>query len=206
MLRTDDNSEDSFVSNYSDIESCRLSSASVSTMDINNNILTSILQPSHENNVQTQEILEYCVNVATIYTILLINVPLVVLDIYYALKNHNCIYKHNSQILNLFIYLLVSGINCGVETIVMISLTYLDMYKLIKLTTSTVYINLIIRTIIGLSWIIVGSIVFWNTIEYEHKCNNEVYKYVFVQLIIKSVVVVFNSKGLLGYPNVPNYV
>lgn len=197
ILLQDNNSEDSFGSDYSDIESYRFSSITVSSVNTNDQRLISILKPSDENDRQTQEILEYCVNISTIFTILLINVPLVILDIYNALKNYNCIYSYNKGYINIFIYLCVSGIKSGVETIVMLSLIYLNMYKLIELKKSIVYITLLIRTIVGLSWTIVGSFVVFNFIKDKHYCHNELYIYVLVQLIIKYIVVLFNSRGLL---------
>lgn len=180
--------------NLSDIESCRLSSVSYS--DINNETLVGILKNSNENEQHTKVTLQYCVNIITIFTILLINLPLIILDLYYAVNN-NGVHSFTIKTFNLSSYLFVSGISTVVEVGIMLSILYSNMYKIFNITNTCVYIILIIRTIIGLLLTIIGSILFWITINIKTHYENGFYKYVFAQLIIKFIVIVFNSRRLV---------
>jgi hypothetical protein len=159
--------------------------------------LVGILKKSQENDTQTEEALNYCVSISIIFIILLISIPLVIIDLYYAFSDHSCLKHSTIPVINLFIYLLLSGIYTGIEVIMDIAIIYFKIYKTYDIRKISSPIKLF-TTIFGVIWTFIGAIMFWKSFEYRNSCNNVFYKYVFAQIIIKFVLTVINFKRIVN--------
>jgi len=202
MLQTQDMLNVSLHSNKSDIESQNLTNSvneSESLTKIKEQVdnLVGILKNTRENDRHTEEAINFCLSTFAILLILLISIPLVIGDLYYAFTDHSCLNHSTVPVINLFIYLLLSGIYTGIEVIMDIVIIYFKIYKSYDISKLFTHIKLF-TTIFGFIWTFIGAIMFWKSFEYRISCNNGIYKYVFAQIIIKFVLTVINFKRIIN--------
>jgi len=133
--------------------------------------------------------------------LIFINFPIIFCDLYYAVNDNTCInQKMDKLAVNMYDYLIVSGIYSVIITIILILfiLFFIDKMKNNEITTLN-YIFMLFLYINGLfniSWNIIGSIIFWKYMD-NNKCSNEVFNYLFASLIIKLVfcsTILLNNK------------
>lgn len=158
--------------------------------------LISILKNTNENDIQTEETRNNCITCTFILLILLSSSPLVIADLYYAYTDHSCVYKQVDNLsINLFIYLAVCGIFGGI--VICFSLLLVLCFKLVDTLTimnSPTWTSLsIVGSLFGLVWTIIGSILFWELINTQ-ECDNSLLHYVFVQIIVKFIIIAINWK------------
>jgi len=200
MLEAEDTLSDSLNSKHSDIESQKIPIINSDYKKLNKTKqqvehLVGILKNSKENERQSEEAIQFCANICVSLLTLLINTPLVIADLYFAFTDHSCLNNSTIPVINLFIYLLVSGIYTGIDVLVNFVILYFNIYKTFDIRKSCVYINLF-TTIFGLIWTLIGVTMFWKSFEYYNSCHNGIYNYVFAQLIIKLVLTVINFKRI----------
>jgi len=197
MLQEEETLNDSLNSKLSDIESqtqpiiIRYNEYKMKEQVEN---LVGILKKSQDNDTQTEEALNFCVSISIILIILLISIPLVIIDLYYTFNDHSCLKHSTIPVINLFIYLLVSGIYTGLEVIMTLIALYTTSKK-IGDVKQIIYIKLY-TTIFGFVWTLIGAVIFWKSFEYRNSCHNGIYKYLFAQIIIKFVLTVINFKRI----------
>jgi len=158
--------------------------------------LVSILKNTKDNDRQTEEALKNCIKISFVLLILLFNLPLVIADVYYAYTDNSCIYKQVERLsINLFIYLAVCGIFGGIIicfTLLLVFCFKLD-HTLTIMKTPTWTTLSVFSSLFGLIWTIIGSVLFWELINTQ-ECDNSLLHYVFVQLIIKFIIITINLK------------
>jgi hypothetical protein len=148
---------------------------------------------SHEYKLKQRKKISYYtklfVKAIFIFLIILINIPICVTELYYAFTDVSCIHiKNNNILFNLYIYLSVDGIYGIVCTVLCCLYIYyfIDVEKkqLIWLKKIIIKIILILLLLFNLSWITIGSVIFWSLID-NYMCNNNIYSFIFAELIIK---------------------
>ena len=152
------------------------------------------MKNTRENDRHTEEAINFCLRTFAILLILLISIPLVIIDLYYAFTDQSCLKHSTIPVINLFVYLLVSGIYTGLE-VIMTLITLYTTSKKIGDVKQIIYIQLY-TTIFGFIWTLIGAIIFWKSFEYRDSCDNGIYKYLFAQIIIKFVLTVINFKRI----------
>ena len=158
--------------------------------------LVSILKNTKGDDIQTEETRNNCITCSFILSILLSISPLVIADLYYAYTDHSCVYKQVDNLsINLFIYLAVCGIFGGI--VICFSLLLMLCFKLehtLTIMKSPTWKALsIFGSLFGIAWTIIGSILFWELINTQ-ECDNSLLHYVFVQIIIKFIIIAINLK------------
>lgn len=143
----------------------------------NTKIITRNVVKSHETNILYTKII-------LISTVLLFFMPLCIGDIYYALNDNTCVQDKVQIQINLKSYLQISG---------NLSLVFVIIYIIMIIKLNYLNITIICNCAIGLSLVslfsnfifnIIGGIIFWELMDNSH-CDNSVYNYVFISLIIK---------------------
>jgi hypothetical protein len=160
-----------------------------------NSNIKGILKNTNDNTDDINikfNILQYIKTVIFIIIFMLI-MPFIVGDLYYAYTDNSCV---NLEIKNFDItlknYLEVDGIFCAIGLFIALFIAFNN-------NNNNNLLNIIIKTatLFGIAWTIVGAIIFWKLID-NSKCNNGIYTYVFIQLIIKFMFyflrIVFDSK------------
>lgn len=119
--------------------------------------------------------------VSIIFTLL--NFPIIFCDFYYAIKDNSCAnQKMDKLAVNMYDYLIVSGISSVIITFILILFIFYS--EKIKTTKFILFNSLFILFTIG--WNIIGSLIFWHYMD-NNKCSNEVFNYLFASLIIKLI-------------------
>ena len=161
--------------------------------EVRNN-LTEIITNDHKNYIQSLKII-----IVTI--VIFINFPIIFCDLYYAVNDNTCVNQKMEKLaVNMYDYLIVSGIYSIIITIILILfiLFFIDKMKNNEITTLN-YVFMLFLYINGLfniSWNIIGSIIFWSYMD-NNQCSNEVFNYLFASLIIKLVfcsTILLNNK------------
>ena len=128
-----------------------------------------------------------CLKSIVVFIIILFNIPICVTELYYAFTDNSCTHiKHNNLFIDLYTYLAVDGFyGIIITSICSIYICwFIDKSQLVGLEKIIINIISFILLLFNLSWTIVGAIVFWNIIE-DYTCNNNIYSFVFAELIIK---------------------
>ena len=199
MLQAEETLNDSLNSKLYDIESQKLTSSvneSETLIKIKEQVdnLVGILKNTRENDKDTEEAINLCLSTFAILLILLISIPVVIIDLYYTFSDQSCLKHSTIPVINLFVYLLVSGIYTGLE-VIMTLITLYTTSKKIGDVNQIIYTRLYI-TIFGFVWTFIGAIMFWKSFDYRKSCDNGIYTYVFAQIIIKFVLTVINFKRI----------
>jgi hypothetical protein len=132
-----------------------------------------------------------CIKSFIVFIILIFNFPLCITELYYAFTDNSCVHiKYNKFLIDLYTYLVVDGLYgiiisllCSIYICCFIDIDNLELSLMKKLIIN--YISYILL-LFNLSWTIVGSIVFWFIIEFN-VCDNNIYAFVFAELIIKII-------------------
>ena len=150
---------------------------------------------SREYKIQQQRKLDkytkICFKSIVVFIIILFNFPICISELYYAFTDNSCIHLINNKLLiNLYIYLLVDGIYGLLVTLIScIYICYfidLDNLEISGLKIIIIYIISFIFILFNLSWTIIGAIIFWDIID-NYSCNNNIYCFIFAELIIKLI-------------------
>jgi len=132
-----------------------------------------------------------CLKSTVVFVIILFNIPICVTELYYAFTDNSCIYvKHNNLLIDLYTYLAVDGVYgivittmCSIYICCFIDIDKMELIGLKKIIISVISFILIL---FNLSWTIIGAIIFWDIID-DYACNNNIYCFVFAELVIKLI-------------------
>jgi hypothetical protein len=145
----------------------------------NTTIVKGILKRKEPEN---DENIFVCVKSCMFITVLVLTVPFIVCNLYYAYTDESCVNIYPDHFgVNLKIYLAVDGILGAVVIGIIFTVVFLLKKKPNNNNCClTTFGN--IATAFGIAWTIVGAIIFWKLID-NTKCDNSVYNYVFTQLV-----------------------
>ena len=141
------------------------------------------------NNIEDPpDNIHYFVKIASIMVIILLTLPLLVIDFYYASTDVSCIHKMPNVIhirISIFTYFIVDGCLIGLLTLLwMLSICLLSL-KTITLISKDMYVKMgtIMCITLSLIWTIIGTIVYNNINHYN--CKNELTNYIYFNFIMK---------------------
>jgi chromate transport protein ChrA len=172
----------------------------MTSIDIVDDNLNDIKNNLEENQNDETNIIN-CLKLIFVSILILVNFPIIFCDLYYAVNDNTCVnQKMDKLAVNMYDYLIVSGIYSVIITIILILfiLFFIDKMKNNEITTLN-YVFMLFLYINGLfniSWNIIGSIIFWKYMD-NNQCSNEVFNYLFASLIIKLVfcsTILLNNK------------
>jgi hypothetical protein len=183
------------VADLNDIES-QMDKVTQNTIE-NQPRLKSILKRTSAD--QDEEVARKIVVYAIWIVVLIICLPIIICDLYFAYKDETCLNDYPANIdLNLKQYLIVSAFtSLIIVNVYMTLMNYFtkDKYNdnLCLIISSFVFIGLL--GIFALIWNILGAVVFWGYIYGNGNCSRKVSTYLFVSLIIKFVFTVQSYKS-----------
>lgn len=151
--------------------------------------LKGILHKPTQNNEDTEVIIKTALSVF----IIIISLPFITCDIYYAYNDHSCVKEYPNKInINLELYLLLSGYMLLSKIILVIFGMFSVSYRYSDFINVSVMILLgllmVVYELFNVIWNIIGAIIFWGNIYKNNNCNNDVSTYMFVSLIIKLMI------------------
>ena len=122
--------------------------------------------------------------------------PFIICDLIFGYSDDSCIdiYPENLNLVNMKTYLLLSGYyTIGFLTIIFINLccisenndTTVILFSFLSIMKNISQVFLVI-------WNIIGSIIFWGTLNQHEMCSKNTNTYLFVSLIIKLLVNFYN--------------
>lgn len=121
-------------------------------------------------------------------------IPFIICDLYYSYNDISCqnIVSSNMD-LTIATWLKVNGY-------LLVSFLFIPLLTLLvdeknKCTTTIMWIIMILIRIFMLSWLIIGSILFWRDIEPMDKCGKSVDSYIWTRLIMGIVGFIINFKS-----------
>jgi hypothetical protein len=163
------------------------------------------LEKGKNNQIEEEQQTIECLSYTSIVCICIISYPIIIGDLYFGFSNDSCLHEELLSNFNLKTYLIVSGIGGLISLLInMISIFVSYMLFSIKMLLIVnrfitpndsmpevcMGINKIIQHIFGLFsiiWTFLGSILFWNNIYPNDKCNEQLTSYVFISLLIKII-------------------
>ena len=141
------------------------------------------------NNIEDPpDNIHYFVKIASIMVIILVTLPLLVIDFYYASTDVSCIHKMPNVIhirISIFTYFIVDGCLIGLLTLLwMLSICLLSL-KTITLISKDMYVKMgmIMCITLSLTWTIIGTLIYNNINHYN--CKNELTNYIYFNFIMK---------------------
>lgn len=164
---------------------CSETITSDTDIDIESNLRYNIEDPPDN--------IHYFVKIASIMVILLLTLPLLVIDFYYASTDVYCIHKMPNVIhirITIFTYFIVDGCLIGMVTLLWLLSMCLLSLKTITLISKDVYVKMgmIMCITLSLIWTIIGTIVYNNINHY--KCTDELTNYLYVNFIVKYAFII----------------
>lgn len=142
--------------------------------------------------------IHYFVKIASIMVILLLTLPLLVIDFYYASTEVYCIHKMPNVIhirITIFTYFIVDGCLIGLLTLLWLLSMWLLSLKTIVIISKHMYTKMlaILCIIAFLTWTIIGTLIY-NYINH-YKCKYELTNYLYVNFIVKyAFIIIFTIK------------
>jgi hypothetical protein len=166
-------------------------------IDINrvNNQLKGILKnKKNENIISENENMKYYDKYKVIHTIyilisILILTPFIFCDIYYVLCDNLCIVNYYEQTVNIYLYV---SFSIGLMNILLLTLY-------IYYNSSVCFIFSIITNICAIIWNIFASVIFWYSFYNRNTCDNSLYNYLMISIIVKIII---NSLYVFRLPKV----
>ena len=161
---------------------------------VNNNItvpeVKSILKKTNREIESDNKIRILITQFISIIFVALLISPFIICDLIFGYKDDSCvdIYPENMSFMNMKIYLLVSGylaigiICCIVTNLYLISNN--DVAENI-ITVAFLSIILYVSQVFFVIWNVLGSIIFWRTLNKHNYCSKSINTYLFVSLIMK---------------------
>lgn len=161
---------------------------------VNNNItvpeVKSILKKTNREIESDNKIRRLITQFISIIFVALLISPFIICDLIFGYKDDSCvdIYPENMSFMNMKIYLLVSGylaigiICCIVTNLYLISND--DVAENI-ITVAFLSIILYVSQVFFVIWNVLGSIIFWGTLNKHNYCSKSINTYLFVSLIMK---------------------
>jgi hypothetical protein len=151
--------------------------------------LKGILHRPTQNDEDTEVIIKTALSIF----IIIISLPFITSDIYYAYNDHSCVKEYPNKInINLKMYLLLSGYMLLSKIIFVIFGIFSVSYRYSDFINVSVLILfgllMVVYELFNVIWNIIGAIIFWGDIYKNNNCNNDVSTYIFVSLIIKLIV------------------
>lgn len=145
------------------------------------------MEEKKRNYITKNYVLYKLVSLLIIYIIYL---PFAIADIYYALNDRHCIDQNIKNIpINLFDCLMSSGTYTIVMILIitiMLCVIDFDTIQYDKKTNNIIHIYIVINKLFIISIHLVSAILFWLTTDTK-LCNNEVFIYLYISLIIKVI-------------------
>jgi len=113
-------------------------------------------------------------------------IPIVILDIYYALCDDSCVNQYMDASFTLYTYLLIDAIY-GVLLVIFLPIIIFiidldDEHERQSFCLLSIY-----RTLVIFAWTVIGSYMFWGLMD-NTKCEKSIYYYMFVSLIIRYII------------------
>ena len=175
----------------------------ITSIDINDNMTSIDINDNNDNinDVSKNDLNNYFKLLKTILIsiLILINFPIIFCDLYYAVNDNTCVNQKMEKLaVNMYYYLIVSGIYSVIITVISILfiLFFINKMKNNEIKTFYFFLFLSISSIFNISWNIIGSLIFWSYMD-NNQCSNEVFNYLFASLIIKLVfcsTILLNNK------------
>lgn len=155
-------------------------------IDINYNISNSNSSLTILNN---EIFTNLCVKITFILFLIIITLPIVFCDLYYAYTDDSCVSSNVDKInINLQDYLKVSGFLTGSYIVFLIFLIFFIKEQSSGLFWGLSIVIVALIVLFNLAWNIIGGVIFWNYMD-NSLCSNDVYNYIFASLIIKYVFI-----------------
>ena len=156
-----------------------------SDTDIESNLRYNVEDPTDN--------IHYCVKIASIIVILLLTIPLLVIDFYYASTDVSCIHKTPNVIhirITIFTYFIVDGCLIGIIALLWLLSICLLSLKTIVILGKNIYVKMgiIMCIMITLTWTIIGTLIYNNINHY--KCKNELTNYIYFNFIMKYAFII----------------
>ena len=143
-----------------------------------------------ENDVKIKSIILQLISI--LFVIIFVS-PFVICDLVFGYGDDSClyIYPENFNVMNMKIYLLISGyFTIGILSSIFINWYFVangnieDNIVLFGFLSIILHISQVFLVI----WNILGAVIFWGTLNKQKLCSNNVNTYLFVSLIIKLFV------------------
>jgi hypothetical protein len=150
------------------------------------------------NNIEDPiDKIQCCVKLSSIMVIILLTLPLLVIDFYYASTDVSCIHKMPNVIhirITIFTYFMVDGCLIGMVTVLWMSSICLLSLKTITIISKDMYVKMgtIMCITFSLIWTIIGTIVYNNINHYN--CKEELTNYLYVNFIVKYAFIIVTIK------------
>ncbi len=157
-----------------------LNSASPNSTSVNSGLANNVSANSDSSGVKSVFFLVYVI-------ILIIVMPLIICDIYYATHSECVLHYPDDILVNMKTYLLV----CASESLIILVLIAVFIHNMscdnreTEMYTPIFFIIAFFIQVFTVAWHIVGGVIFWGTLYPEHLCTKQESTYLFVSLIIK---------------------
>lgn len=151
------------------------------------NLHSILKQPITESErIQTTDIINLMAKKLTILSFSLAYLPIIIGNMYYALTDKSCAtLNHTMIILNLYDYLIVDSVTLFI-TLFAIIFSIIHEFKDNTFIKYIYDIYLICYKVFSFIWLIIGALIFWMIID-NHLCDNHLYYYLYITLIIKII-------------------
>jgi len=179
------------------ISNTNTSSSSISVRDIENNS-DQDYDPLFDWKQSNQFDPHKYTKTYMIGTTLIIIVPISICDIYFALANEICIKNSNPMSINLYQYLLISGVYSLISvSIFLYSLLQKIPMNIQCLSSNCQYnlYNMAFHTNVAfiIFWMIIGGFIIWFYDDDYSNCNNNLYNYLIVEFVLKITYIAYTS-------------
>jgi hypothetical protein len=144
-----------------------------------------------KNNEVDNVKIDCCVKISCILLNLVITLPLVITELYYAYTDESCVHQKAGKLhINLFTYLAVNGIlGCAGTILVSLNICFIDHHIYITcFKTGCLNLILIVSSIFNILWTVIGSVIFWNLIN-NKECSEGIYNFIFITLIVRYLLI-----------------
>lgn len=133
-----------------------------------------------------------CTKLCTFLFVFIIASPFIVCDLYFAYNSISCQRDSNPVGLELSTWLQVNGyVTIGVLVTSLILLVTHDNYEI----PLSLKILRIISSLFSITWLIIGSVIFWGTLINTGKCESNISNYMWARLILGFISVWFNNNS-----------
>lgn len=159
---------------------------------VNNNIpeIKGILKRTNREIENDNKIKAIILKFISIICVALLISPFIICDLVFGYTDDSCvdIYPENMSFMNMKIYLLVSGyLAIGLLCCIVTNLYLISNDDVAENIISVAILSIIlyVSQVFFVIWNILGSVVFWSTLNKDNYCSKSINTYLFVSLIMK---------------------
>ena len=159
---------------------------------VNNNIpeIKGILKRTNREIENDNKIKAIILKFISIICVALLISPFIICDLVFGYTDDSCvdIYPENMSFMNMKIYLLVSGyLAIGLLCCIVTNLYLISNDDVAENIISVALLSIIlyVSQVFFVIWNILGSVVFWSTLNKDNYCSKSINTYLFVSLIMK---------------------